>query len=325
MIISRQYLVALAVLAPTLVFADQHYAKVQAWLEKMHHATHMVNYDGTFVYGQNNQLSSMRIIHSVDKHGEKERLVSLDGSGREVIRDNQTVKCILPDSKTVVVEKSRPQTQFPPTFPMRIDNLVEQYVFSLGAKERVAGQLAQKITISPKDKLRYGHQLWVDNKTGLLLKSYLIDEHGQPVEQFMFTHITFLDKVPASLLEPTISGKEFTWYEAEEDPANNGKREINNWQVTHLPTGFRQDMQRVHNVSHSKMPVNHLVFSDGLTSISVFIQADDASEKNLIGSTRMGAVNAHGSVVSGHHITVVGEVPHAAVKMIGESIRLRAR
>jgi sigma-E factor negative regulatory protein RseB len=90
---------------------------VQPWLEKMHRAAHMLNYEGTFVYGQQDQLSSVRIIHSVSELGERERLVSMDGTGREIFRDGDRVTCIYPDSQSVMVEKSRPRASYPPTFP----------------------------------------------------------------------------------------------------------------------------------------------------------------------------------------------------------------
>ena len=98
--------------------ANQSQAEVEKWLAKMHHAAHMINYEGNFVYGQNNDLTSMQIIHSVDKTGEYERLISLDGSGREVIRSGDTVTCVLPDKQSVVVDKSRPDAEFPPMFPL---------------------------------------------------------------------------------------------------------------------------------------------------------------------------------------------------------------
>ena len=119
--------------------ASQSQADVEKWLAKMHHAAHMINYEGNFVYGQNNDLTSMQIIHSVDKTGEYERLISLDGSGREVIRSGDTVTCVLPDKKSVVVDKSRPDAEFPPMFPLKIEQLLKTYSFHFGDDAVVAG------------------------------------------------------------------------------------------------------------------------------------------------------------------------------------------
>ncbi|MEJ2142498.1 MAG: MucB/RseB C-terminal domain-containing protein, partial [Gammaproteobacteria bacterium] len=286
----------------------------------MHTAAHTLNYEGTFVYGQKDQLSSMRIIHSASEKDEKERLVSMDGSGREVIRKGNSVTCILPDTQTVVVEKSRPSSQFPPMFPTSIDRLMPNYDFKLVDGSRVAGRKTLKIVITPKDNLRYGHSLWVDKKTGLLLKTHLLNENSRKLEQFMFTQINFVDEIPASWLMPAVSGKEFNWYEAAE-PEPDQVKKISDWEVLTLPKGFMPDMQSKHMAPKNSMPVEHMVFSDGLSSISVFIEKDMNEKDNLVGSSRMGAVHAHGHKLDGYHVTVVGEAPLASIKMISKSVR----
>lgn len=298
--------------------------EVQPWLEKMHQAAHMLNYEGTFVYGQQDQLSSIRIIHSVTEAGERERLVSMDGSGREVLRDGDRVTCIYPDSQSVMVEKSRPRAKFPPTFPVQVGALDNFYRLSLAGKDKVAGEPVQKILIQPRDNLRYGHALWVHEETGLLLKTELLNENNKPVEQFMFTQIIFMDKIPEDALEADINKENFTWYEAEAIEQPITSEQETPWQVTSLPPGFEQDMTRIHQIPTSIMPVEHRVYSDGLASVSVFIEKnDDKDEDKLFGGSHMGAVNAHGRTLNGYHVTVVGEVPQETVKMIGESVHYR--
>lgn len=94
--------------------------------------------------------------------------------------------------------------------------------------------------------------------------------------------------------------------------------------MTALPAGFEQDMTRIHQIPTSIMPVEHRIYSDGLASVSVFIEKNaEKGEDNLFGGSHMGAVNAHGRTLNGYHVTVVGEVPQATVKMIGESVRYR--
>jgi len=304
---------------PVAAFAAQ-LEEVQSWLEKMQRAAHTVNYEGTFVYGQQGQLSSMRIIHRVTPHGEQERLISMDGTGREVIRDGSKVSCFLPDSNAVVVEKSRPVKHFPPEFPMKIDDLKDFYTFSMMGSGRVAGHLTQGIKILPKDPYRYGHQLWVEKKTGLLLKTHLLDEHGRPIEQFVFTQVTFLDEVPDEQLAPAMDTQQFTWYEAKDSNQTSDKAEPE-LLVAWLPGGFKEDMKRMQKLPTGGMPVKHLVFSDGLSSVSVFIEEDVQHDPaNLMGGSRMGAINAHGRSLGDYHVTVVGEVPHITVQKISEAI-----
>jgi len=304
-------------------FAESVSSKqIEFWLEKMHRAAHMSNYQGTFVYGQHNNLSSMKIVHSIEGGSERERLLSLDGTGREVIRTKDSVTCILPDSKSVVVEKNRPKSNFPPVFPVKINELSKNYSFYLANKEIVAGQTTQKIIIKPKDKYRYGHTLWIDTQSGLLLKTHLMNNRGQAVEQFMFTQIDYMKTVPDKLLKPSISGENFTWYESSK-PNQDEINTPSKWAVKELPTGFKADMNRKHIMPHGGA-MEQLMFSDGLTSVSVFIEKQTNTDEQIIGHSRMGAVNACGRVLkNGLHVTVVGEVTHAAIKMMCDSVYLK--
>ncbi len=321
---SRSSLLALGLLFPILVLAAEPLKEVEAWLQKMQRAAHTLNYEGTFVYGHNNNLTSMRIIHRADAQGEQERLIALDGSSREVVRNDDQVTCIMPDTQSVVVESTRPSKQFPPRFPIHIDNLAAVYRFRLAGEQQVAGRLTQRIDIQPRDAYRYGHRLWIDRDSGLLLKTHLVDEQGEPVEQFMFTRIRFLDRIPDAWLQPGVDVSRFTRYEArqEEMPeeADSPPDVIIGW----MPPGFHEDMQRMQRLPASAHPVEHLVYSDGLASVSVFLEEEvERDAANLVGGTRMGAVNAHGRSLGDYHVTVVGEVPHLTVQKISTAVRLK--
>lgn len=293
---------------------------IEKWLARMHHAAHMINYEGNFVYGQNNDLTSMQIIHGVDKTGEYERLISLDGSGREVIRSGDTVTCVLPDKKSVVVDKSRPTAEFPPMFPLKIEQLLKTYRFHFGDDAIVAGQKAKKLLIKPKDQYRYGHALWVDSNTGLLLKDHLLDSNQNIVEQFMFTKISYLPEIDKSRLQSKNNTKKYTWYKSKDVKEKIKSNESMNWKVTNVPPGFTAGLKRHQTMAVSAMPVEHFIYSDGLSSVSVFVEKKMKSSKNLTGSSSMGAVNAYGRDVGDYHVTVVGEVPYATVKMIADSV-----
>ena len=300
--------------------ADHPKEDIEKWLAKMHHAAHMMNYDGLFVYGQNNEMTSMQIIHSVDKNGEFERLISLDGSGREVIRSGDTVTCILPDKKSVVVDKSKPDAEFPPMFPLKIDELSKFYSFHFGESGKVASRTTIKLMIKPKDQYRYAHTLWIDSESGLLLKDHLINDSGEIVEQFMFTQINYPAVIQKQQLVSNIKSKKFTWYQADDLTPKNNIHKSMSWKVEHVPAGFVPGIKRHHKMTMSDMPVEHFVYSDGLSSLSIFVEKQMEKSKNLVGSSTMGAVNAYGRAIGEYHVTVVGEVPHATVKMVGDSV-----
>ncbi|HID48376.1 MAG TPA: hypothetical protein EYP40_01980 [Chromatiales bacterium] len=315
----------LGLLLPLGITTAEQLTEVQDWLQKMQRAAHILNYEGTFVYGQGSQLSTMRIIHRATPRGEQQRLIAMDGSGREVIRNAGKVICILPDRKAVVVEKSRTPKQFPPAFPIEIDRLAKYYRFTLDGTGKVAGRVTQRIDITPKDNYRYGHHLWVDRETGLLLKTHLVNEHGKRVEQFVFTEINYLDTIPDAMLKSGVDDEGFTWYEAKQDAANDKRSHFEGLQIDWLPGGFMEDMRVSKKLPDSVMPLKQLIFSDGLASVSVFIEEEiEHNPANLVGGTRMGAINVHGRSLGDYHVTVVGEVPHRTVRKISDSVRYQA-
>ncbi|MFV2061445.1 MAG: MucB/RseB C-terminal domain-containing protein [Gammaproteobacteria bacterium] len=296
---------------------------IQAWLEKMSHAGHMQNFSGTFVYGKKSDLMVMKIFHRADEFGEVERLISMDGSGKEVIRNNNLVTCVLPEKKSVVVEKSKPVSKFPPSFPTKINEL-NYYSFSLKQQDNIAGHIAQKIAVIPKDSYRFGYLLWIDVKTGLLLKSLLISEKNEMIEQFMFTNLKYHDKLDDNLFKPSVEGKKYSWFQAKDNSTAKVKAgSFKGWEFVNLPPGYKVNLKRDHTMPRAKSPLMHFVITDGLATVSVYIENHRSENSDLIGGTSMGAVNAYGRHLNEFHVTAVGEAPMVAIKMICDATRLK--
>lgn len=313
-------LIALLICWPLWALAGDA-AQARLWIDRMSNAMKTLNYEGTFVHFQNNQVEAMRIYHGVDDEGEYERLLSLTGAAREIIRDNDMLTCILPDSRSVVAEKSRPRQYIPQALVDAGSRLERFYQFRLLGKDRMVGMPARVLDIMPRDQYRYGYRLWLDEKTGLLLKSDLINEHGEAVEQMMFTSIRLLNRMPKRQLQPALIGKDFQWFSDHSSKTIEVMPEKKAWSVSSLPEGFMLSMYKDHGMPASKMPVEHLMFSDGLSSVSVYIEKPEQVREVLKGVSRMGAMNAYGTMVAGHQVTVMGEVPQAAVIMIGDAVQ----
>jgi len=296
----------------------------QLSLDRMARAAQTLNYDGTFVYRNGATMQSMRIIHRSGSEGERERLVALSGAAREVIRDRERVTCILPDRQSVVVAKSRPR-QFPHSKLFESGSgFARFYSLSIERGERIAGRHTKLVSVVPHDRFRYGYRLWMDRDTNLLLKSELINEHGEIVEQLVYTNIELPDSISDELLEPEISGAGYTWYRDKEVEATSARTNPEpNWYPSWLPDGFDLRELARDPILASRDPVEHLVFSDGLASLSVFIERLDGTSEPLDGLDSMGAVNAFGSMVGDLQITVVGEVPAATVERVAASIARR--
>jgi sigma-E factor negative regulatory protein RseB len=314
-------------LITTLVLFGQTVAADSArqWLDGMSTAMKALDYDGTFVYQHGGKLEAMRIIHRVDDGGQRERLVSLTGSAREVLRDGRSVTCILPDNKSVMVGQSRPPQPFP-VVPEDLGAISRYYQLEDEGEERMIGYLARVIAVTPKDEFRYGYRFWIDRDSRMLLKSDLTGVDGKPVEQVMFTTLEIGIDIPAADLQPSLTGEGYTWLRQTEirkaPDAANGKP---GWTATQLPAGFMPtDFQRS-RMREQGGDAEHMVYSDGMATVSVYVEEATPGVVAFTGLSSMGAMNAYGIQIDGFQITVVGEVPPATVRMIATSVERRNR
>lgn len=295
------------------------------WLNKIQKAVRMTNYQGTFVYREGDQMEVMQVTHRAGADGVREKLVSMNGWAREIIRDNDQVVCYLPDKKSVMAGHNldiSTDKNFPSLLPEQTEKLKHVYSISVHKSERIAGRPTQMLTIRPKDAFRYGYRLWADDKTGLLLKTDLIAADGKILEQFMFTTIVIGGDITDADLKSGFSGQGMEWQRAgqpDQDTTGN-----NNWAASDLPPGFELTKQMIRGMPGKSVPVTHLVFSDGLATVSVFIEKGmPAREKDRQIATGMGGVHAHRTRRDEYQVTTVGEVPAATVSRIGESIHRR--
>lgn len=292
-----------------------------AWLERMIRSAHQLNYTGTFVYQQQGSLQSMKIVHAVDERGESERLVSLTGPHREVIRNSRRVTCILPQDSSIVVEHGGSQPPFPMQLPHDLKPIRDYYDIQLAGEDRIAGMQARKVEIRPRDRFRYGQNFWLANDSGLLLRSEIVNEQGEIVEQVMFTSLETHDSIPDSMLRPVLSDNSRVLHLENKPPANTPAGDgAQQWRVQALPPGFSQKLQRSHYLPEKRLPVEHHVYSDGLASVSVFIEQHTDGKNAFVGASGMGGVNAYGRILGSHSVTVVGEVPPVTVRQIAESL-----
>ena len=286
-------------------------------VERLVSAARTLNYDATFVYSHDGKMDEMRIIHRFAGGVERERLVTLSGSTREVLRDDTLVTCIIPDNQTVVVGKSRPQSRYGSAV-LTASGYREHYELTLEGSARAAGRRAEIVAIRPRDEYRYGYRLWVDGDSGLLLRSELVDGHGSTLESIIYTSLRLPDTIPDRLLEPEISGRGFSWYTSggsNELPVNKTQ-----WVARWLPAGFKMRERESTLLPAGRMPLEHLVYGDGLAALSIYIEKLEASATALDGVSKMGAMSAFGTMIEGYQVTVVGEVPGITVEKVGISV-----
>jgi sigma-E factor negative regulatory protein RseB len=290
------------------------------WLDELSSALQTLDYDGTFVYLHDGRMDAMRIIHQMSEGGQSERLVSLTGSAREVLRDDKAVTCIKADNKSVMIGKSRPRPPFP-VLPRDLGKTSRNYQIEDVGDDRMAGYDARVIAITPKDEFRYGYRFWIEQNTRMLLKYDLSDPDGVPIEQVMFTRVKIGADIPQSELQPSLTGDGYTWHRQEDvrdtRVATSGKP---GWEVKQLPDGFILTHFQQKRMREDAAAAEHMVFSDGLATVSVYVEKREQQDESLNGLSSMGAMNAYGLMVDGYHVVVVGEVPPATVRMIAHSL-----
>lgn len=296
---------------------------VDAWLMKMNEAANSLDYDGVYVHVNDNHIDSLRIVHKIKEDGVYERLYALNGVPREVIRDPQRVWCFIPDkSMGVLGERPGKDSGFPGFMVSKIEELKDNYDLSVEGHDRIADRSATRISILPRDNLRYGYDLWADNETGLLLKTQLVDSKSTPVEQYTFVMLKLGDDIPEDALEPMTSKTELVWHQ-DKQPRRTKTLNESSWDVTPLPTGYKVVKMVQRWMPMEEGVIEQMVLSDGLGAVSVFIEPSGGGTGSPT-LDRMGAVSAYSHNRDGWQITVIGEVPLDTVEVIGNSLVKRA-
>ena len=291
------------------------------WVARVAQAARQLNYVGTIVYQQGARVETSRLTHLNDNGREYEKLVNLDGPAREVVRTLGEVRIYFPDAKMVRVEPRTFRNAFPSLSAEQQKSLTQFYDFRLVTGERVGGHTADVAVFEPKDGLRYGHRFWADTSTGLLLKPRVLNERGEVVEQFAFTDLTVNAKIEPAMVEPTFAAVPPDWTVKEASSGDVAPNETG-WAVTRIPPGFVKIMEGFRKLRGRRDPVAHLVFSDGLVAISVFVEPFTTAQVPA-GMTHQGGLNVYTVRQDDHLVTVLGEAPGATVRLIGNSVSRR--
>jgi sigma-E factor negative regulatory protein RseB len=294
-----------------------------AWLGKMAGASNQLNYSGSFVYQHRGQSETSRIAHFVNPAGGVfERLETLDGPVREVIRSNDQVTCYLPGSKTVLIEQ-RNARLLPALLPENLSGITESYTVKLEGLDRIAGHECRIVSLEPRDNLRYGREFCLETRSGLPLRVRTVNEKNESVEAFAFTQLRIGGRFDRDQVKSKYAGRSKNWridrsaLSVTEKPADSG------WVVNSQPPGFRKLMEVRRSIAGRSGTVAQIVFSDGLAAISVFIEPLPRERPAEATLTHQGAVNIYTRAYADRMVTVLGEAPAATVMQIANSLELR--
>jgi sigma-E factor negative regulatory protein RseB len=289
------------------------------WLVRMSQAVRTQNYEGVLVYAQGDRMETMRIVHRYRNGREQERLQALSGDAREIHRDDDTITCILPKDRAVKVDRSSFRELLPDLNETTVEAIRAHYEIEDLGSTKLVGRSCRTVSVRPRDVYRYGYRIWIDEETAVPLKVELLGSEGRVLEQVMFTQIDYPAQIDDSALKPTVDASSYVWIRHRAQPSVAPAGAVN-WAAGKLPPGFRMVLHEQQMMPDMLEPVEHMVFTDGLATVSAFMAPQGAARK-LRGLSRMGAVTVYARMVDDHHVTVVGEVPRVTVEHIGGQLR----
>lgn len=299
----------------SVVFADEaSETNGLKWLEKMKHAMKVLNYQGTVAFMKNGQLDTMKYIHAADNGLEQERLLALNSPMREVIRDSGKVSCTFKATHKRVVNHRPVSQSFIIDLPQQISSLADTYQVTVLGEELVAMRPSRVIAVQPKDGFRYARKIWLDKQLLLPLKVEVYSLLGTTLEKVVFTDIRVETSIPFTKMDDEDDSLDIQHIHlARPEPFDKAPFVLNN-----LPAGFVTVFFTRMSMHQSEQPVDHLLLSDGFSSVSVYL--DSKGEEIDSGLQTVGSVNSFSRVVGDYQIVVLGEVPAKTVEFIAQGI-----
>lgn len=298
------------------VYAAAPEADAAMLLERARVAALKLDYSGVFVLQRGGEVSSRRVTHLHNGKPIQEKIESLDGPPSETVRRGEELVTYLPHLKLVRIEVRGAPPGFPRMVPVSREQIERHYVVRRFDTERVAGRTAIAIALDPRDGWHYGYRFWVDRDTGLLLRTQTISERSEVVEQIAFTQLKTGGVTPTLLKSSTVDAR---GWRVERD--GSAALDLPTWRVHWVPGGFVRTgafRRTLTAASGSRRDVSQLLYSDGLAALSVFIEP--WSPERSASPLQLGALNMVGKRQGKFWLTIVGEVPMAAIRKVADSI-----
>jgi sigma-E factor negative regulatory protein RseB len=297
---------------------------VSDWLMRMHEASRLRSYVGTFVVSSNTGvMSSARIWHACDGEQQVERVESLTGAPRSTFRRNEEVVTFLPQSRVFRTERRESLGLFPNLLKSYEASIPEFYKARRVGADRVAGFETEVVELAPKDNLRFGYRIWSERKSGLVVKLQTMDAEGNVLEQAAFSELQLDAPVRIDKLSRMMAVPEGWRVERAEAVKTNAVAE--GWQLKSPVAGFQPISCYKRPAAGAPAPNGMLqwIFSDGLAAVSLFVEDYDRQRHVQEGLFSSGATQTLTRRVQDWWLTAVGEVPPQTLKAFAQSLERR--
>ncbi len=296
---------------------------VNEWLTRLHEASQRRAYIGTLVVSAGNAMSASKIWHVCDGSQQMERIDTLTGTSRTTVRRNKEVITFVPESKTAFVEKRESLGMFPEFLGKPGNQIAQFYSVKETGAQRVAGHLADMVELLPRDDLRFGYRIWSEQQTGLVVKLQTLGVQGAVLEQVAFSELQM--DAPVSMDKLKRLMKDTRGYEVHKPVLKKTTAEAEGWRLSEPVPGFTPMSCHTREVAGSGpkgpgLAPMQWVFSDGLASVSLFVEPFDAQRHTEESSAVVGATHSVNRRVGDYWLTVLGEVPPATLRRFALSL-----
>jgi sigma-E factor negative regulatory protein RseB len=316
---------ALAPFLAALAAAQAHAgpgADPLAWLSRAASSAAKTTYSGTVVQLAGERTITSRITHVFFAGSEHEKIESLDGPRHEIVRHNEDLQCFYPDSKTIRLDRRVTARFFPSLLHGAPEAIAESYDLRLGEVERVLGQDCRWIHLDPKDALRFAQRLCAGISSGLLLRAKTLGPSQQVLEEYSFTALRLGPDVSRGEVRSTFFSLSKDW-RTDREPREEVKEVSTGWIVAAPPPGFRKVAEMLRKLPGRAHPVSQLVYSDGIATLSVFVEPMSSPPRSAEATNEDADLSVFVRPMGEHLVTVLGEVPPAAVQQVGRSVARR--
>lgn len=295
-------------------------------LNRIVNAARSLDYTGTYVYQRGNQVDSYQLVHLFDDKGEAERRESLDGPPKVMLREGERITCYMPDAKYVNLDRHSVTKLFPALLPDNPAELLKVYNVHLLGDERVAAIDSQVLLLEPRDGFRYPFKLWYDPESGLMLRAAVMQNRQgqlQAIEQFSFTQLQIGGNVSRKLLKPNLREADFRAYnEQHSAPRQDPDEVLQDWEIRNVPTGFH--LVKVVKRTSGRGQLTHMIFTDGLSTVSLFIEPLNPKQKPMQGLSVKDSTYLYARPVGSYQLTVLGDAPEATVMQFASGVLQKA-
>jgi sigma-E factor negative regulatory protein RseB len=303
-----------------------------AWLDRMAMALEQVSYSGTLVEVYGSGASVVRVVHRSDGGVATERLTAVDDVGREIIHRGSEVTAILPDRRQVLVDRRDDSAGAAGAGPIGgrfaagLDVPAAHYRLAAQPGGELLGRATRLIHVRPLDALRYGYRLWLDEATAIPLKVEVVGTDGAVLEQVVFAEIHLGEPIASAAVEPSVATEGFAVRREPAGPRATAGSDADgaDWAAARLPPGFALRATRSKTGARDGARLVQLVYSDGVASVSVFVEPDATATAAAPGegaTALVGADSVYSRLGDGWRITAMGEVPPQTAALIARAVR----